>query len=250
MLPVRKMFDASVLPAVIPAGYEIAAGYIGGDTPHVWTEQEWRRVSHLKRLPIWVYDPRSGNPDEDAVEAFLSLYRLGATVGAPLALDMETHVDKEYVIRFSSLIKWARLRCWVYGSADTVFGNPSADGFWVGDWTGTPHMHGGGVATQYARGNEYDSSVVEGWAYLHELWAGPIVTRSLPDRDHTVTGNCRPARTQTANVPHIRHLSERPDHEYRSSPRPGDSRASRPSPDRNRPDGAPLRYRRPDRPAA
>lgn len=33
-----KMFDAAYPPATAPAGCSIAAGYIGGNTPHVWTE--------------------------------------------------------------------------------------------------------------------------------------------------------------------------------------------------------------------
>jgi hypothetical protein len=54
VLPPVKMFDARVPPASAPAGYRAVAGYIGGDTPHVWTDAEWKRFGSLPKLPIWV----------------------------------------------------------------------------------------------------------------------------------------------------------------------------------------------------
>jgi hypothetical protein len=58
VLPPVKMFDARVPPASAPAGYRAVAGYIGGDTPHVWTDDEWKRFGSLPKLPIWVADLR------------------------------------------------------------------------------------------------------------------------------------------------------------------------------------------------
>src|SRR5258708_14891264 len=62
VLPPVKMFDASEPPAPAPAGYRAVAGYIGGDTPHVWTDAEWRRFARLHKLPTWVRaTPTEGN---------------------------------------------------------------------------------------------------------------------------------------------------------------------------------------------
>jgi hypothetical protein len=49
VLPPVKMFDASTPPASAPPGYRAVAGYIGGDTPHVWTGAEWRRFGKLRK---------------------------------------------------------------------------------------------------------------------------------------------------------------------------------------------------------
>src|SRR5258706_15218366 len=65
VLPPVKMFDASVPPASAPAGYRAVAGYIGGDTPHVWTKAEWRRFDQLPQLPIW----GRSNPTQADAEA-------------------------------------------------------------------------------------------------------------------------------------------------------------------------------------
>src|SRR5260221_11947368 len=94
VLPPVKMFDASVPPASAPAGYRAVAGYIGGDTPHVWTKAEWRRFHQLPQLPIWV---RSNPPQVDAqAHALGPLPRLHPPRGpprVPLALDLETPLD-------------------------------------------------------------------------------------------------------------------------------------------------------------
>ncbi len=128
VLPPVKMFDASVPPASAPAGYRAVAGYIGGDTPHVWTKAEWRRFDQLPKLPIWVRH---------------------------------------------SVMRWAGFYAWVYGSASTVFGNPSADGYWVADYAGIGpflYPHRFVKATQYDNGPNYDSSLVKHWQYDWRLW--------------------------------------------------------------------------------
>jgi hypothetical protein len=52
--------DASVpSKATLPAGTQIVAGYIGGDTPHVWTASEWNQFTGVRYLPIFVDDKES-----------------------------------------------------------------------------------------------------------------------------------------------------------------------------------------------
>jgi len=174
VLPPVKMFDASVPPASAPAGYRAVAGYIGGDTPHVWTEAEWRRFEQLHKLPIWVRsNPTQVDAEADAFGALQRLYQLRVPRGITVAIDLETAVDSGYVRRFHSVMRWAGFYAWVYGSASTVFGNPSADGYWVADYAGKGpflYPHRFVKATQYDNGPNYDSSLVKHWQYDWRLW--------------------------------------------------------------------------------
>ena len=169
-----KMFDASVPPASAPVGYKAVAGYIGGDTPHVWTDAEWHRFSKLRKLPIWVRsDPGFVVPEDDAFAALQRLYDLKVPKGSTIAIDLETAVSFPYVHTFHGVMKWAGYYAWVYGSASTVFENPRADGYWVADYAGKgPFMynHRWVKATQYEAGPNYDSSLVLYWQYSNRLW--------------------------------------------------------------------------------
>ena len=170
VLPPVKMFDASTPPATAPAGYRAVAGYIGGDTPHVWTDAEWHRFRGMRKLPIWV---RSDPANVDAFAALQRLFELNIPRGVTIALDLETAVDFEYVRMFHRVMKWAGFFVWVYGSASTVFDNPHADGYWVADYAGKgPFMypHAMVKATQYEAGATYDSSLVKYWQYYWRLW--------------------------------------------------------------------------------
>lgn len=174
VLPPVKMFDASVPPTSAPGGYRAVAGYIGGDTPHVWTEAEWKRFGRLHKLPIWVRsDPADVDPETDAFGALQRLYQLRVPRGITVVIDLETAVNVSYVRRFHSVLRWAGFYVWVYGSASTVFGNPVAEGYWVSDYAGKgpfmyPHRYV--KATQYDNGPHYDSSLVKRWQYDWRLW--------------------------------------------------------------------------------
>jgi hypothetical protein len=88
VLPPVKMFDARVRPASAPAGYRAVAGYIGGDTPHVWTDAEWKRFGSLPKLPIWVRsDPAEVRAEPDA---FGALHRI---LGGRLRREWAVHVS-------------------------------------------------------------------------------------------------------------------------------------------------------------
>jgi len=150
------------------------AGYLGGDTPHIWTDAEWKRFGSLRKLPIWVRsDPGAVNAEADAFAALEGLYGLRVSRGTTIALDLETAVDSGYVNTFHGVMRWAGFYVWVYGSASTVFGNPEADGYWVADYAGRgPFMypHKMVKATQYVNGTNYDSSLVKFWQYYWRLW--------------------------------------------------------------------------------
>jgi hypothetical protein len=170
----RSMWDASSPPAVPPAGFDAAAGYLGGDTPHIWTVDEWRRLDRLPKLPIWVRsDP--GTPaqgESDALIALHRLYQIGAPRGITVALDLEEAVDPPFTERFGSVMHWAGFYVWPYGSRDFIFRNPPLDGYWVADFTGTPHFAAGANvrATQWEAGPVLDRSVVKWWSWRRRLW--------------------------------------------------------------------------------
>ena len=105
VLPPVKMFDASTPPSSAPSGYRAVAGYIGGDTPHIWTDAEWKRFGRLRKLPIWVRsNPSAVNAQADAFAALERLYQLRVPRGVTIALDLETAVDGGYVGTFHEVM--------------------------------------------------------------------------------------------------------------------------------------------------
>jgi hypothetical protein len=170
----KLMWDASTPPAAPPPGFSAAAGYLGGDTPHVWTRAEWRRVGSLAKLPIWVRSDPGGGVEgvADAGNALHQLYAIDARPGCTVALDLETAAAVPYVTAFHSVMGFFGYRVWVYGSRSTVFANPECDGYWVADYTGEPHYpaHPAVRACQYQAGPAVDRSVVRWWQWRNRLW--------------------------------------------------------------------------------
>lgn len=168
-----KMFDAAYPPQTAPEGYQVAAGYIGGDTPHVWTRAEWDRFSHLRRLPIFTRSAPAGHSGTaDAFAALAQLYAIGAPRGIAVVWDLEAAVAEAYLNEVDAVMSWAGFLVWIYGQASTVFKNPECHGYWPADWTGDPFMHSGDNvrATQYASGPDWDSSLVKEWQFQFRLW--------------------------------------------------------------------------------
>lgn len=172
------MFDASSPPATAPKGYNAVAGYIGGDTPHVWSKSEWGRFKGFKKLPVFVRsDPgaqSSTGTETDAFSVLASAYDLGIPRGTAIALDFEAATDQAYYDLFSNILYFFGYHTWLYGSASTVF-KVRANNYWVADWTGKAFMynHKGVAATQYENGTSYDSSTVtklDYWFKLSRKW--------------------------------------------------------------------------------
>lgn len=171
---VVKGFDASVPPLHAPSGTRWVAGYIGGDTPHVWTRDEWGRFPWHHKLPIWVTsNPAGSHAENDAWYALRALYNLGVPRGKTVALDLETAQHPAYVNAFNRVIRWAGYWVWVYGSESTVFANPACAGYWVAKWDGIPSLninHRMVKAKQYADPGPYDLNVCTSWQFAHRLW--------------------------------------------------------------------------------
>lgn len=172
----HRMFDAAFPPSRAPEGFEVAAGYIGGDTPHVWTKAEWARFSSLAKLPIFVHADKS-DATTDAWTALFKLYELRVPPHSRIVLDLETRIDPAYVTTFYRIVNFFGYLVWPYGSTSTLFNNPPCNGYWVADPTvpAVPHFYKSSRpvrATQYeeeANHGEYDASVVRRYQVRH-MW--------------------------------------------------------------------------------
>jgi hypothetical protein len=168
-LALHKGFDASTqIPTHMPRGCTFAAGYIGGNTPHVWTRGEWNRfagTSGVRVFPIWVAD-FAADPVRSAKDAVAAMRRLGWSPGRALVYDTEDTVDRAWCRAFRH--EAAHLQVPVnYGSAAVVARNGD-DRLWIAKWDGDPALEGGQdveahqyVADVPAAGGVVDFSVME-----------------------------------------------------------------------------------------
>lgn len=159
----RRMYDASVPPQAAPPGYDVCAFYIGGDTPHRWSDEERTRQGARHYLPIWTRFPTADySAADDAAMAVAWMRDHAVPHGAALALDFETGVDAAYVETFDVAVTSAGYSLILYGSLSFVLQNPRPrGGYWTAIWDGNPQLRpGDAAATQYAQGSAYDSSIV------------------------------------------------------------------------------------------
>lgn len=153
-----SFYDSAYPPANPPAGMNGVAGYIGGDTPHVWSLADWDSQHVRFRLPIFVRSNPAGASAAGDVGAALSQLRaIGAPKGCLVAWDMETAADAAYIKAVYNLISTDGYKLIVYGSQSTVFGNENPDGlYWGADWTSVPGLVPGDAITQWVSFNSYD----------------------------------------------------------------------------------------------
>ena len=187
-MTLQRMFDASTPPAEPYPGCAAVAGYIGGNTPHVWTLAEWQRFGELRQLPIWVYGQGSTSAVGEGFTAADRAVKLGWKPDLPagtlkhrrvIVLDMETDIDAPFVRGFAAEVHRQGFGCWVYGSKATVYSDPHVDGYWVALWDGKASLEAlpDAVAHQFAAevpwgGGAVDLSVVSGAGLAH-LGRGP-----------------------------------------------------------------------------
>jgi len=207
----RTMYDQAYPTA--PAAFDVAAGYIGGDTPHVWTPAEWAAARARYRLPIWTRsDVGAVDALADARACIAALRAAGAPAGCTVALDLETAVSGAYTGAFHATLNAAGYRVMAYGSRSTV-GRNVADWYWIADWTGRPHMVTGARvgATQWTNGTTYDQSLIstdvplwdmqqedDDMATAAEIWA-----YAFADTGYDTTASIHDAKTYLARVKDI-----------------------------------------------
>lgn len=167
----ERMRDAAFSVNISTPWNRVVAGYYGGPNAYnVWTADDWQRWGPNRKLPIWVGGLGGRTEGQDAVAA---LEALGVPKRVYTVVDMEGRVDKTYVTHFGEVLNAAGYKVWVYGSASTVFSNPSLNGYWVADYAGIgPFLfsHSRVRATQYQPGDFYDSSTVKDYTYHFGRW--------------------------------------------------------------------------------
>jgi hypothetical protein len=174
----RWMYDAAY-PPENPPHWHVAAGYIGGDTPHVWTAEEWDAQWSPCRLPIFVHTgpDSSADAESDAQAILASLAKLEVPHGSSVAVDTESGIYQDYLTVLSERLWAERYSLINYGSlASVVQSAKTHGGRWAADWTGVIGMAPGDdvVATQWISavqlGTAYDASVIDANV---PLWQAP-----------------------------------------------------------------------------
>lgn len=166
------MYDAAYPPPAPPT-WDVVAGYLGGDTPHVWSRAEWESQPARYRLPIWVRsDPVGHDGAAEARAACARAAAIGQPAGTTIALDLETAVAPAYVSAFNAEALRLGYRVEKYGSSAYIFKNPGTSaGTWDADWVtpATPHLNDYATATQYASDTQ-----------LHQPWDASLIEDSVP----------------------------------------------------------------------
>lgn len=168
-------FDASRPPMAPPPNCDAVLGYLGGATPHTWTDDEWRRFGHLRQMGIWVAD-FAAPARVQGVRAVTEATRLGWTPHAltprGIACDMETSTDADWLAEFGRQVNAGGFACLPYGSASTITRVPSFQGRWtalyddVQDLT-TVHQS---VGHQYLAGQPFGGTRIDLSVWDSQAW--------------------------------------------------------------------------------
>lgn len=161
-------FDASTPPGVPYPGAAAVMGYIGGNTPHVWTRDEWRRFAALVQFPIWV-GVFEADPVGHARQAVSAARALGWSPNPPsgnrrgIIIDYETEVNQAWIDSFAAVVWAAGYETFVYGSESTITGNPPKEGRWIALYNGLANLPDipYAVAHQYAANIPFDGTAVD-----------------------------------------------------------------------------------------
>jgi hypothetical protein len=181
------VFDASIPPDQPYPNCHGVAGYIGGNTPHVWAAREWNAASdngRLPMLPIWVGFGES-DPADHAHLAAQQAVRLGwAAHHSPswraIVLDVENVSERAWIESFGAALRGLGFLCWPYMSAAVLPSDPPGYTVWMALWDGradVPAIHDV-IGHQFAhdlpyRGTVVDLSVFESAVVLASFGYGP-----------------------------------------------------------------------------
>jgi hypothetical protein len=145
-MPLHHGIDASVAPKSPYPNTDFVAGYIGGNTPHVWTLDEWNTANgagKLRSLPIWV-GYLEDDPLGHAVDAAKKAMSLGwkAYLHRYIALDKETQEDRKWVLTFAAKLTNLGFLTIEYRSLDPILQDPTPPAIdnWVADWIRHPDL--------------------------------------------------------------------------------------------------------------
>lgn len=177
-----KLCVDSAWPLANPPQADVTAFYIGGDTPHPWTDAEVAAIGTRYRVPIFVRS-YPGDPVADGNWTVNWLAAHQVPKGTPVMLDLEMMVNAAYVTGYGAVVRAAGWLVLPYGSRSMVTQNPPLDGYWTANWTNVAHIDPEAVATQYGSIADYDLSWI---ADSVPLWdpTGPTVTVRNPTEEH------------------------------------------------------------------
>lgn len=164
-----KMSDAAFFNAEMLDGFDVCAVYIGGESAyHVWTDAEVAATGDKPKLPIYVPAPNS-----TAAEArYTDIYRIVDKIihydipaGQVFAFDLETSkADFSYMQEMAQCLQNLGFGTLVYASKSVIGGAaPAYLWKWDADWTETPHLNSGSMATQWTNevaGKPFDQSEI------------------------------------------------------------------------------------------
>jgi hypothetical protein len=164
------MYDASIPPASPYPGCTAVAGYIGGNTPHVWTRRQWNEASdngRLAVLPIWV-GFGEGDPVEHGKEAAAAAVARGwvphhSPRWRAIVADVEALSETEWLEAFGTQLRREGFLCWPYMSAVALPSDPPGYSVWLAQWNrqaDVPPIHDV-IAHQYAHDLPYENTSVD-----------------------------------------------------------------------------------------
>lgn len=153
-MTILRMIDASTPPdlaAAKAAGIEAVGFYVGGETPHVWTDAEMEPVwAFTGQVPIYVppqspgyYTALTGARDAGQYEVKHSaLVGLGMSPDAALTVDIEAAMFganapgvSDYLGAWTTALEADGVPCGVYAPAKAFEGWPAVPGLaWVSAW--------------------------------------------------------------------------------------------------------------------
>lgn len=169
-MSLARMFDASVPPGSPYPGCDAVAGYIGGNTPHVWSAAEWNHASdngRLPMLPIWVGFGET-DPVGHAKQAAAAAVKLGwAPHHSPswraIVADVEAVEETAWLAAFGAQLRAEGFLCWPYMSASALPSDPPGYTVWLAEWNGAdnvPALHDV-IAHQYAHDLPYKGTSID-----------------------------------------------------------------------------------------
>lgn len=139
-----NVYDAAYPPSSPYPNTQIAALYIGGNTPHVATAAEWNAQTNRRYCPIWT-GYGEANPADHARQAAAAAEALGWARNADpwriIALDFEDEINAAWITEFAESLTDEGFETLVYESLSAVAGgDPTCHAWWVPDWNGQPTL--------------------------------------------------------------------------------------------------------------
>lgn len=168
-----RVYDASLPPSSPYPNCQGVAGYIGGNTPHVWSAAEWNAASdngRLAMLPIWVGFGET-DPVGHAHQAAAAAVKLGwkdhhQPAWRAISLDVENVSEQAWIRAFGDALRGLGFLCAPYMSASVLPSDPPGYTVWMALWDGVadiPPVHD-----------------VIGHQFAHDLpWRGTVVDISV-----------------------------------------------------------------------